>query len=350
LNLTDITNDHLSKCIDILQTSYIPSDKVLLTLNLNNLKTWLTGTNGTPILSFYNDITYTINENKEIIPKLNPIGCMISKPICFYYLEKNNSNKMQKYTQIPIYYWDYICVLKEHKQKNLSRKLIQTTEYIQRIRNPEFAVSLLKKELTLCDGIVPIVKYNSNTYYLRNIQIEPLPQHFTIAQITYTQNKDILLDFLGGLFNPDMPKIFEIIGVPSVTNILEMIKDFQLYCFCLKMGNNIYGIYFFKDENVLYEDIENGNTIHLIGSVNNSSSVDLFYLGFIHCIKSIVKQNRKRKKYEIIMIDETSHNKLLLNRWNQKFSKIMETPSAYYLYNFFYPKMPILPENCLILL
>lgn len=348
LNLTDITDDHLKQCIDILQTSYISSDKVLLTLSSNNLRTWLSGTTNNSLLTFYNDITYTITENNEIVPKTIPIGCIFSKPIHFFYL--NNQTNKTTYVEMPIYYWDYICILKKEKGKHISRKIIQTNEYIQRIQTPEISSSLFKKEVSLCEGIVSLIKYNSYTYYLRNIRIDPLPPHFMVVKMDYLQNKDILMNFLGGLSSPDNKKLFEIICIPSVSNILEMTKDFQIYCFCLKLGNNIYGIYIFKDENVLYEDLEHGNTIHLIASINNSSDSNLFYSGYIHSIKMIIKQNKKRKQFRMIMIDETSHNKILLSFWNQRFSKIIETPTAYYLYNFFYPKTPLPPENTLIIL
>ncbi len=351
IDLVNITDDHLKNCIDILQTSYIQCDKVLLTLEAKNLRSWISGTSGTPLLSLYNDITYTITENREIIPKQIPIGCMFSKPMNFYYLQTSNreDKKMGEYIQLPIYYWDYICILKEHKHKNFSRKLIQTAEYIQRMRNPEIQISIFRKELALCEGVIPLVKYNSYTYYLRNISVKKLPPHFIVAHVTQTNNKDLLANFLGGISSPDMPKFFDIMCISSLSNILEMIKDWQLYCFCLRMGNNIYAIYFFKDENVLYEDIEQGNTIRLIASVNNSTNNELFFAGFMHSIQMIMKNNRKRKRFQMIMIDETSHNKGILAIWNQKFSKIMETPSAYYSYNFFYPKMPILAEKCLII-
>lgn len=351
IDLVNITDEHLKNCIDILQTSYIQSDKVLLTLEAKNLRSWISGTSGTPLLSLYNDITYTITENKEIIQKQIPIGCMFSKPMTFYYLQTGNreDKKIGQYIQAPIYYWDYICILKEHKHKNFSRKLIQTAEYIQRMRNPEIQISLFRKELALCEGVIPLVKYNSYTYYLRNISVQKLPPHFIVAHVTQTSNKDLLANFLGGISSPDMPKIFDIMCISSLSNILEMIKDWQLYCFCLRMGNNIYAVYFFKDENVLYEDIEQGHTIKLIASVNNTTNNELFFAGFMHCIQMIIKNNRKRKRFQMIMIDETSHNKGILNIWNQKFSKIMETPSAYYSYNFFYPKTPILAEKFLVI-
>ena len=38
-----------------------------------------------------------------------------------------------------------------------------------------------------------------------------------------------------------------------------------------------------------YEDIE-GNTLQFYGSINNSESESLFYLGFLHAIQKIIKK------------------------------------------------------------
>lgn len=346
ISYTDIKPEEFSTCIDLLQTSYISSDKVLFTITENILQKWLSGTDGTPLLSFYNDKTYEINENSEIITKYIPIGCMFSKPIYLYFI---NKEKINIYNQISCYYWDYICIRREHISKNYSRNLIQTHEYNQRMKFPTTAVSLFKKEINLCQGIVPWVQFNTYTYHLRNIHIEPLPPHFVSIQILH-ENKDILMNFLSGLSSPNIPKIFEIICTSSVSNLIEMTQSFQLYIYCLKYGEHIYGMYFFKDENVLYEDIDNGNTLHLIGSINNSTSFDIFYTGYMYAIRDIIKQNKKRKHFQMIMIDDNSHNSFILQRWNQKFSTILETPIAYYLYNYFYPGSPISSEKTFILL
>lgn len=342
----DIKDSEISKCIDLLQTSYISSDKVLFTISENILRKWLSGTDCTPFLSFYNDKTYEITENSEIIEKYIPIGCMFSKPIYLYLL---NKEKINIYNQLSCYYWDYICIHREHKSKNYSRNLIQTHEYNQRMKCTTTPISLFKKEINFCEGIVPWIQFNTYTYYLRNIHIDPLPPHFVYIKILH-ENKDILINFLAGLSSPNISKIFEIICTSSVSNLIEMTQSFQLYIYCLKYREHIYGMYFFKDENVLYEDIENGNTLHLIGSINNSNSFDVFYGGYMHALRDIIKENKKRKRFQMIMIDANSHNSFILQKWNQKFSTILETPTAYYLYNYVYPGSPISPEKTFILL
>jgi len=70
---------------------------------------------------------------------------MFSRPIELYFID--NSQKENKYNKIKSYYWDYICTHREKTELNISRKLIQTNEYQQRIQNSEILVSLFKKEI-----------------------------------------------------------------------------------------------------------------------------------------------------------------------------------------------------------
>ena len=82
----------------------------------------------------------------------------------------------------------------------------------------------------------------------------------------------------------------KILSLIEINNYLELIKQNMYYIFYLKKGEHIYGMYFFKNAKMQYEDID-GNTLQFFGSFNNSDSVSLFYLGFLHSIQKIIKKN-----------------------------------------------------------
>ena len=73
LTQTEISNENIADCIDMLQCHFISSDRVLFTINSKTLKSLLSGTDGSPLLSFYLETKYQIvddlsnnNNNRNI--------------------------------------------------------------------------------------------------------------------------------------------------------------------------------------------------------------------------------------------------------------------------------------------
>jgi hypothetical protein len=246
--------------------------------------------------------------------------------------------------QITCFFWDFICIHREHRPKKIIRNLIQTHEYNQRIRNPDISVSLFKKEIDLCDGIVPLTKYISYTFYLRNIHVRPLPPHFTMIRI-FKENLDILSDFLYMISHSEK-RLFSFCAIPDLGSLTSLINSTNLFVYCLKRGEHVYGMYFVKDMKTQYEEL-NGGTLQCICSVMNSNSPSLFTQGFLHCIREILKLD---KTFKMLMVDNTSHNAMILLKWRENHNVVFETQSAYYLYNFVYPGSPLSSQNCLFLL
>ena len=340
----DASQNTIVECVNLLQCFYIPTDKILLTINKKDLDTIMTGHDGSPFLSIYYENQYTTDISNEIHTIQKPIACMISYPIHIYYLETTASIQ---YTSLHSYYWDYICIHRNHKKTSFLRNLIQTHEYNQRIKSPDIPVSLFKKETTLCEGIVPLLKYISYTYHLQPIQITKLPNEFIIIRII-RENIFILFEFLEKLKDPQMPNIFAFYSYTSNVNLTTLIESGQLYVYCLKKGEHIYGMYFIKKTYTIYEDIPNGNTLQLVASINNSSQPDIFAKGFMHSMIDLLKTSVE--KYDVLIIDDCSHNKILLQEWNKPFSPMLENQCAYYLYNFVYPSTPLQSDNVFILL
>lgn len=337
------TSEQIHKIVYLLQCNYISNDRILYAIQEKEINAYCSGHNDTPFLSVYNENVYEVAAS-VVKTKPNLIGCVLSYPVQFYF---RNSTMENTYTQMPIYYIDFICVHREHNQQNISRKLVQTHEYNQRIQNPSIQCSLIKKEIDLFEGVIPLVEYYSYVYYLRNIHFKALPPHFHITHVDL-ENIDILTDFLYGQTHLDLDKnenFFELLILSNMGNIISLIKNGLLYAFCLRNGEHIYGIYFFKDAKMQYEDLD-GNTLQICASIMNCNATELFYLGYLHSLQEVIKQN---KEYKMLLFEDIGHNRILQEYWREKHSHVFKNKTAYYTFNFIYPSSPLAAEKCFIL-
>jgi hypothetical protein len=312
-----------------------------------SLDSYFSGQTEKPFVSIYYQEIYEqivdLSFGSHIVSKYKPLGCITSRKINFWHLNIKNNN--QNYTELPVYYIDFLCVGRNSKTTDIYRKLLQTHEYNQRIENPNITCSIIKKEIELFQGIVPFVKYNTYTYKLRNHKIPRLPKHYHVIQIN-TKNIDLYIDFFYN--NNDYCskiRLYDVLIFPDIGNIEEMIKNKILYIYCLKANENIYGFYFFKDTNMYYEDIE-CNTITFQTSVMNCLSSDIFYTGFLNSIKEIVKLDTS---FHMLLFEDIGHNNIIMQYWNKKYTPIFTNKTAYYLYNYIYPGSPLNKTRMFIL-
>ena len=66
---------------------------------------------------------------------------------------QQSSQKDNIYTQIPMYFIDFLCIHREHLPLKKTRELFQTHEYNQRIKNSNIVGSLIKREIDLLEGM-----------------------------------------------------------------------------------------------------------------------------------------------------------------------------------------------------
>ena len=346
----DANTEQKGQVLQLLLSNYISNDRILLTMQEKNLDTSYAGHTDTPFFSVYIDKNFKVEENldlsKNIIVNNSVIGSLLSNPVKIYY---QGSPQDKVYTELPLYYMDYLCVHREldhNKKSKVIRELFQTHEYNQRLYNQSVLGSLFKREIDLLEGVVPLVQYTTYIYYLHNVIFPPLPAHFEIVQIT-GETMDLLTDFLFVQTHLDLEKSnhLTLLSVTSLGNYIETIKQNTTYIFCLKKGSFVYGMYFFKDAKMQYEDLE-GNTLHFYGSVCNTDTAKLFYWGFLHSICLILK---KQKEYKMLLFENLGDNTVLHRMWRQKNSPTLENKTAYYTFNWIWPGSPLQPERCLFL-
>jgi hypothetical protein len=344
IHYLEMSDEQKKEVLYFLMSNYISNDRILLIMENKILDGIYKGHNEPCYVSLYYDIPKYINDISSQIIQKSIIGCVFSNPINIYYQSSLDDNS---YTHSKFYFIDYLCISKNKDQKICSRELFQTHEYNQRINNASIVCSLIKKEIDLFDGVVPLVEYNTNVYYLHDIKFPPLPHFFYITQIEQ-ENISILTDFLYIQTHLDIQKKnypLKILSIVEISNYIELIKQNTCYVFCLKNGEHIYGMYFFKDARMQYEDLD-GNTLQFYGSICNNDSISLFYLGFLHSIQKIMK---KFPTFKMMMFENLGDNIIIHEEWRKKNTPIFKNKTAYYTFNWVYPGSPLLPEKCMFL-
>jgi hypothetical protein len=319
--------------VNLLQCYHIPSEKIIHDINLENVNSILKCVDHESFVSFY--------AQTGAAAASRPIATISSRIVNIYF---------DKRPQIPVYFIDYLCVNREHRDVvGVSRRILQTHEYNQRILNTTVTVSLIKKETELFDGIIPLVQYTTSTYFIRNRPFPRLPPHFQIVRIS-KDNMGLLHDFLTTITaaDNDTPATINVIG--DIGSLISMIKTELLFVFCLQGGEHMFAYYFIKNAKMRVE-MDTGaaaaHTLQSICSVINTDNERLFYLGFLHCLHKIMRTN---KHFKMIIFDEIGDNTVLMRHWRKKNTPVFENPAAYYLFNLIYPESPVIAEKCMILL
>jgi hypothetical protein len=323
----------LKQICEFVQSNYIPTDRLLSTITEKVLSLYLSGHNAPSYISIHRELDQTIT------------GVCTSRFVNWFMYEPENTGKMTletpPLTHIETYYLDYMTVRRETETR-IAERLFQTHEYNIRIANPTIAVSMFQKDGEPCEGVVPFMQYNTYTFYMRNLPVDPLPPDFIISRVA-KENVDMLHDIYHILTTPETgtKKMWSMCLLPDIGHVRELLVNRQMYLFCLKKKGHLYGVYFFKDMNIHYEDID-GKTLGLVASIQNTDSLPLFMSGFMMSLREILKET---VQYKMLMIRDIGHNLFILGKWREYHHTILDTPNWLYLYNYCLPKMPFLRSD-----
>lgn len=339
----DLSDSTIDKTVQFIQEHYIESDKVLTMITKENLIHDFVGYSNPSYISFYFDKKYEYDTNQEdSLPtfKINNIlvGLMTSRAIKIYLTQHN----FEEYA----YFWDHICTHRDFQNKFLGRNLIQCHERYQRMNNKEIPISLFKREINLCDGVIPLCVYNVHTYPLEHIKKPPM-KHYTVERVIHN-NVAILFDFLYNITHNVLQMPFCVCIFPE-TNVLDgLIQNGKIIVYALKYKSKILGMYFFKDPKICYDTNEDRNILECIGSLLIHNNETLFFGGLLHAIYDI--QQNAATKYKLIAFYDVMHNDQIIDRWKWKYNPICVTQTAYYVYNAVFPNMPYNAKQCFVLL
>ena len=357
--ITDLEKQTLAL---FLQANYIASEHVIHVISAQTLDHQMAGFAHSPALSIYFDYDYTKSEHVLNLTAdagdtpIDPLAAALQElqkirrtPImkaCMLTTQINLYDNPQS-PPTPLYFWDAICTKRtasDDDTRKFAQKLIQTNDYNIRLYDNRGA--LFKKEIVLCSGVVPFIKYQSYSYIIApRFQLRPLALFLTITQL---RRKEI--DTILRCLATSRKKYI----LPEMGNVLSMLDHSQLFVFSLKYRDEIYGIYFVKHANMHYEGVEGGdvgsetvgNTIQLLASVKQVYSDELFVLGWEHVLHAILKV---RNTYRVLLVDEMADNGIILNSLNRALA-FHQNPAAYYLFNYGMYGMPFDPRGWAVLL
>ena len=324
----ELNDTYIKYFAELLQCFYIPADDILYTLVEKDAKARFSGHFDTPFLSFYNEKNYVstckssekqfdiLSTNVEIQLFPEPKGCIASYPVHTFYHPANEYK--------PANYLTYIVCDRAYKSQNISRNLISTHDYNVRRHNPDVRIGLLKKDVGICEGAVPLLTFSTGLF---QINVSKTKQRVRNIVQVYRQNWDIMLDTLHRLFKPNV--LYDFVVAIDIGAIKSRIDGEILFVYAFCEQGNVLAMYFIEDAHTHYEQGAK-KSLRLVASINNGLSDELFFQGFLECLRKLQKRNLD---FKMLLIDDIGHNEQLM----MQLEPVEKTTGAYYFINWMFP-------------
>jgi len=240
---------------------------------------------------------------------------------------------------LPLYYVDHLCVHPDHRKKGIAAEMIATQYYCVSRLQPKVYTYLFKREGIL-NAIIPLTTFTTYGYDI-SAYAPHLPSIFPTSAISLMEIsvKNIRLFTY---FMKECNK-FDCIVLPEISSIANLIKTENYYIYGIFQKDLLHAVYVLKKQSVWVKSNANAVAIanapananesssQIIDCIASLSNCDptLFVIGF----KQVLQQIQKRDKtIEQIMIENTSHNSILISQ--SKTRPNTEYPSAFFLYNY----------------
>ena len=323
----ELTDIKLQRFVHFINVNYLQNKDNVFIPKTENILPYFNGHNDKSFVSFYTEKELVTDLKKgTVADECRIVGTMTSRPIHIFI------NKGDNDSYFDAYYVDYLCVDKNYRKKGVAPQIIQTHNYNQRHLNKKIAVCLFKREEELT-GIVPLCVYSTYGFSMKKWH-KPFELHamYTLLEIN-EQNFHFLLDFIkSNTYN------FDIIINTEHSNIIELIKTKNIFIYVLMEGdtNSIKCAYFYRKTCVFYK--KGLEILSCFASINGfdksdlKESVDLFIQGF----KISFWKTAEKNYFGFAVIENISHNNLIIENLSMKTKPILVSPTAYFFYNFAY--------------
>lgn len=345
-----VSADKFSLVLDILKCHYIPTDNAYFTINRRQLDAYHSGQNRHSYLTFYSELEYSNmdlsgevspaentenNNNNTLLPGYKEAiqGVVMSRPANLYLWNV----QLNEYVLWESNYVDFLCTHRENKK---TRHLFQTHVWNSYAKSPDVKVAIFKKEVDLCDGVIPLVKYKTYMFHLEKQKAPALPAGFSIIQIK-TENLDILANTLKHI---DMRRHQAILAF-NVGYYISLIRAKMLHIYCLVQQDIVYGIYMLRETNIEYDTAKEPIGSIQCVSLQNIKNNELFYLGFLNALYEF----KKTFQHRVLVLENVGSNCILVERSLKYKTPLSETETAYYTHNLIVPGTPFAEENVVYL-
>ena len=268
------------------------------------------------------------NKTNETVEHEKLIGVITGRPLHVNFTKKGKTKTHGKPESMDVYYVDYLCVDKSFRKKNIAPQLIQTHEYTQSHLNKNICVSLFKREDELT-GIVPLTVYKSFCFDMKKWN-RPMQLSANITLLTGdNQNIYYLYNFI-----KETTYKWELTVLPEMSNIIELVNTKNMFVVMLVSEGEIEAAYIFKKTCTFIE--KEREIICCIASINGKRlSKENFIQGFKMALWSIIEKP-ENKSFKYLIVEDTSDNGCIIQNIVKKTHPIVESPTAYFFYNFAY--------------
>lgn len=347
----DISENELSKIVDLMQCHMMGSENAVYQINLDIWQAWMKEHTDPCYVSVYQTFDFQMvpridSSSVEVFsvekcPRL--LGSACSRPVHLHFSYENTR------TTYKAYFLDHICVSRHHtKSKNLGHYLIQNHIYTQMFQTPEIQISILKKEGDSCLGAVPLTSCTISTFCLYPVKLPSMKHGFVCKQI-HSQTQNILSEFLESLSGTSGSSNKCAIYL-NIGSIVHLMQKNLCFVYALQYKSKTFAMYLFKDTKIQYDEIGEGCVLECMASFTHFYSVDywddVFFAGFLSAIYDI--QSQQKGGFAGLRIHPLGHSHKINDRWLGKYKPIFQTPCSYYLYNAFVPQMPLPAKDCFV--
>jgi hypothetical protein len=332
----------LKQFVVFIQLHYLRNKENKFSPEKNNIVPYFIGHNANTFLSIYWEPEILIdNKTGKTIDDKSIVAVMTSRPLTVTICNDVNINN----AIFDVYYVDYLCVHKNWRKKNIAPQMIQTHEYNQSYQNRNICTSLFKREEELT-GIVPLTVYKSYCFNMRSWNQPPLFDSHISLLTGDQQNMYYFYNFINEqTTNHKINKIskWDITIIPSLSNIIELVKTKNLFIKMLVIDGNVEAAYVFKKTCTFIE--KDKEIISCIASIRSATfSESEFIHGFKVALWSIITVH---KLFHYLVIEDISDNQCILSNISIKTHPFIVSPTAYFFYNFAYSTFK--SDKCLII-
>jgi predicted GNAT family acetyltransferase len=327
-----VSENKIGEIIHFIQLHYLRNGENQFLPKKENFVPYFVGHRGPSFFTFYyQDELLMDSVAKETITRKRLVSFMTSRPL---HVSINNGHKNATFD---VYYVDYLCVDEAFRKKGIAQQMIQTHEYNQRRGNKNVVVSLFKREDELT-GIVPLCVYKTVGFSMEGWnRPTDLEGEYSVVECGPT-NMHFLVDFLR-----ETQGQFDICIMPEITGIAELVKTGNVFIWMLIQSLNVCGVYFFRRN--CTKTAKESEVLSLFSSIREKkTAVDVFIHGYKVALSKICE---KHAEFRVSVLENIADNEVIIDNLKKKTTPIVESPTAYFFYNFAYGTFR--PQKVLIL-
>lgn len=350
-NFNDVSEYEIDNVVELIQRDYLRTPNAEYEPPKSGFTSYFIGHREPCFLSTVEHVKNLFNyKKKQVCQKNTCVSTMTTRPLHIKIL--SNKNKKQ-YETLTIGHVDFLCTEKNVRKKGITPKIIYSHYINSRKAKEGCSIFMFKREGPQ-SIFVPLVIFKSYLFDTRKWRA-PKPMHPSIKVIENTpQNLHLVQNFINEQENNGM---FKVVIQPELTNIAELCKTSNIFVYSIVQNETIKGVYFFRNAYTKYRLgnpsilLTNKNdkpmdSLEIFASINtfDTSNKPLFYNGFNKAMQMIIK---KHSNFTLLLIENISHNNIILDNVFSRYKAYSETNNGYYLYNF--AMRPVLSNEVLII-